>query len=54
MEEKLENYRLRKRRVEKIQSLKEKFLKMVSINIPSSDKIPTDQIDVNLEVIEFL
>jgi hypothetical protein len=35
MEEKLASYRLRKRRLEKLNSLKEKFFKMVSINVGS-------------------
>lgn len=35
MEEKLAEYRLRKRRAEKFNNLKEKFFKMVSINIGS-------------------
>ncbi|CAG9808653.1 unnamed protein product [Chironomus riparius] len=48
MEEKLESYRLRKRRTEKFQSLKEKFFKMVSINITSSDK-KVEETNVNIE-----
>lgn len=51
MEEKLESYRLRKRRSEKFQSLKEKFFKMVSINISSSDK-KVEETNVNIEVIK--
>lgn len=49
MEEKLASYRLRKRRVEKFNSLKERFLKMVSINVGgSADK---DETKVKIEVI---
>jgi len=51
MEEKLESYRLRKRRSDKFQSLKEKLFKMVSINIPSSDK-KVEETNVNIEVIK--
>lgn len=51
MEEKLKSYRLRKRRVEKIESLKERFFNMISINIPVSDKKSPDVADVlNTEV----
>ena len=49
MEEKLESYRLRKRRTEKFQSLKEVFFKMVSINISSNDK-KVEVTNVNIEV----
>lgn len=49
MEEKLESYRLRKRRVEKFNSLKEKFFKMVSINVGSSSA-KKDETEVKIEV----
>lgn len=49
MEDKLESYRLRKRRSEKIQSLKERFLRMLSINTSQSDA-NRDETTVNVEV----
>ncbi|XP_070504204.1 SAYSvFN domain-containing protein 1 [Chironomus tepperi] len=48
MEEKLESYRLRKRRTQKFQYLKEKIFKMVSINVSSSDK-KVEETNVNIE-----
>jgi hypothetical protein len=49
MEEKLASYRLRKRRTKTINRLKEKFFRMVSINVGGgSDK--KDETKVNIEV----
>lgn len=47
MEDKLESYRLRKRRLEKVQSIKEKFFKMLTINTSQSNPSETS---VNIEV----
>lgn len=50
LEEKLNSYRLRKRRTEKFDDIKAKFLKMVSITIGQSDTKPSDT-QVKIEVI---
>lgn len=51
MEEKLVEYRLRKRRLEKFNNLKEKFFKMVSINIGVGNGDKKDEsLKVNIEV----
>lgn len=51
MEERLESYRLRKRRQEKIQTIKEKLWKMVSINVFQNNDIASDDTKVKIEVI---
>jgi hypothetical protein len=47
MEEKLQSYRLRKRRLDTLSSFKEKFLRMVSLNVAQN----TDDVKVKIEVI---
>lgn len=49
MEEKLADYRLRKRRLEKFNNLKEKLFKMVSINnIGSGDKKEETKVEIEV------
>lgn len=50
MEEKLADYRLRKRRLEKFNNLKEKFFKMVSINNIGSGGDKKEETKVKIEV----
>ncbi len=50
MEEKLANYRLRRRREEKFKSFKEKFFKMVSINAGSGSKKEETEIKIEVEI----
>lgn len=50
MEEKLAEYRLRKRRRDKFNEIKEKFFKMVSINVGSSSDKKKEETKVKIEV----
>lgn len=54
MEDRLESYRLRKRRLEKVQSIKERFFKMLTINTSQSNPSETSvNIEVKAEEIRF-